>query len=92
MDMEEGDIMMRENLNPTPEPTRPRSVMWKLCGQGFPRSEIVFFSQILLILCVVVASIYNLTAGTHRPNLWTALLSSSIGYVLPNPSLKIRVH
>ena len=33
-------------------------------------------------------SIYNLTAGHGDSNLWTALLSSSLGYLLPNPTLR----
>ena len=33
-------------------------------------------------------SIYNLTTGHGDSNLWTALLSSSLGYLLPNPTLR----
>ena len=42
----------------------------------------------VIILIVVCTSIYNLTIGIGDTNMWTALLSSSIGYVLPNPKLK----
>ena len=33
-------------------------------------------------------SIYNLTVGQGDSTLWTALLSSSLVYLLPNPSMK----
>ena len=38
--------------------------------------------------CIIVVSIYNLTQGRGDSNLWTALLSSCLGYLLPNPSMK----
>lgn len=63
--------------------------MWRLWGSKVPKDEIVFVSQMIVIFSVVVASIYNLTVTTTRPNLWVALLSSSLGYVLPNPKLKV---
>ena len=30
----------------------------------------------------------NLTTGQENSNLWTAMLSSSLGYLLPNPTLR----
>ena len=59
-------------------------------GREFPRSEVVFFSQMIVILLVVLASVYNLTVGHDSATLWTALLSSCLGYVLPNPSIPRR--
>jgi len=56
---------------------------------NFPSASIcLFIAQILVIVLVISASIYNLTCHNGDTNLWTALLSSSIGYILPNPSLK----
>ena len=51
---------------------------------------ILFFCQVILIYGVVTASIVNLglePEGSNR-DLWSALLFSSIGYLLPSPSLK----
>lgn len=45
----------------------------------------------LIIFIVVSMSIYNLTYQKGDTNMWTALLSSSIGYVLPNPKIKIAI-
>ena len=55
---------------------------WHLFGAECPKEEIVF------LYTVIVVSIYNLTVGHGDSTLWTALLSSSLGYLLPNPSLK----
>ena len=63
---------------------------WHFCGQGVPKSEIVFFCQTLIVYIVILTSIYNLTTQKGDSNLWTALLSSSLGYLLPNPTIKKR--
>jgi hypothetical protein len=57
-------------------------------GKRVPRSEIVFFCQIIILYTVIVTSIYNLSRGHQDGHLWTALLSSSLGYLLPNPTIK----
>ena len=61
---------------------------WHFCGQGVPKSEIVFFCQIIILYTVILTSTYNLTKGNGDSNLWTALLSSSLGYLLPHPTIK----
>ena len=65
---------------------------WKCCGAEYPRREIVFFAQVAAIYAVLVASVYNLTVGVERSDreLWIALLSSALGYMLPNPALGPR--
>ena len=68
---------------------RPLST-WIFMGRELPRSEIVFFSQMSIIVCVVVAAIYNLTTSHEGRSLWITLLSSSLGYILPNPSIERR--
>lgn len=61
---------------------------WCCSGSRVPRAEIVYFCQITLILSIVFASIYNLTRQQGDQQLWTALLSSCMGYLLPNPTIK----
>ena len=51
-------------------------------------NEISFIVQVLIIFIVVIASIVNLSLQNGDSNLWTALLSCFVGYVLPNPKLK----
>ena len=61
---------------------------WHLFGTECPKEEIVLFWQVVILYTVIVVSIYSQTVGHGDSALWTALLSSSLGYPLPNPSLK----
>ena len=61
---------------------------WHLFGTQCPNEEIGLFFQVIILYMVIVVSIYNLTDGHGGSTLWTALLSSSLGYMIPNPSLK----
>lgn len=60
---------------------------WHLCGRRLPKTEIVFFCQVVLIYIVVVTCIINLTLNVGKSHLWTSLLSGCLGYLLPNPNL-----
>ena len=64
------------------------SAPWHLFGTVCPKEEIVFLCQVVVLYTVILISIYNLTTGHDNSNLWTALLSSSLGYLLPNPNLR----
>ena len=59
---------------------------WHLFGTESPKEEIVLFCQVIILNTVIVVSIYNLSIG--QSTLWAALLSISLVYLLPNPSLK----
>lgn len=65
-----------------------RRASWCLFGQRVPRSEIVFFCQIIVIYTVIACAAYNLTLGKGDSNLWTSLLASCLGYLLPNPTIR----
>ncbi len=67
--------------------TSRSSANWPVLGAKFPKAEVVFFTQVLLIYIVVITSIINLSLGSTE-KLWTVLLTSCLGYILPNPSLK----
>ena len=60
---------------------------WSFCGKDIPKSEIVFFSQIIPVYFMVGFSIY-ITAGNQNTKLWITLLSSCLGYLLPSPGIK----
>jgi hypothetical protein len=64
------------------------SSKWNFMHWTLPKSEIVFFAQVIIIYAVVITAIVNLTIGHSDSKLWTALLTGHIGYLLPNPSLK----
>ena len=61
---------------------------WHMFGRECPKEEIVFLCQVIILYTVIIVSIYNLTVGHGDSTLWTALLSNSLGHLLPNPSLK----
>ena len=57
------------------------------------RPEVVFLSQMLVISIVIIVSLFNLTRGTEdtqEGKLWVVLLSSCLGYILPNPKITSR--
>lgn len=54
------------------------------------KSELVFFSQVIVVYIVVCMCLYNLTTGNGDSNLWSALLSGSLGYLLPNPKISAK--
>lgn len=66
-----------------------RESVWQILGRAVPPKELVFCCQMVVVFAVVLASIYNLTVGDgSQAELWTALLSSCLGYILPNPQLR----
>ena len=72
----------------TRDGSRHSSTQWHIMGKRFPRSEVMFFSQMTIVTIVIIGAVYNLTVGHENPTLWTALLSSCLGYILPNPSIQ----
>ena len=59
--------------------------LWTILGKKLPQTEVVFFTQVILIYIIIITCIVNLSLGEGNSNLWTCLLSSSLGYLLPNP-------
>lgn len=60
---------------------------WKWFGEICPKQEVVFFAQIICIYIVIIACIVNLSLRIGESNMWVALLSSCLGYLLPSPTL-----
>ena len=60
---------------------------WIFCDQTFPRSEIVFIAQTALVFLLVIVSISCLVFAKtcEETTVWVAILSSSVGYMLPAP-------
>jgi len=67
--------------------TNSKSIVTNECAVT-TSSLMLFVFQMFIISIVVIMSIYNLTCNVGDTNMWTALLSSSIGYILPNPKIK----
>ena len=64
------------------------SRLWNILGKKLPRSEIVYFTQIILIYIIISVSLYQLTSNASNTELWISLLSGNIGYILPSPKIK----
>ena len=64
--------------------------MWKILRKQFPRGEMEYFSQMFIILVVVIVALYNLSCDCELVTFWVTILSSSLGYILPNPKRKKR--
>lgn len=63
------------------------NVQWKCCGDKLPKEEIVFFVQVIPIYTVILCSIVSLVLEHGDEHIWTVLLGSCLGYLLPNPSI-----
>ena len=61
------------------------SEMSKVCNA----SLIIFTVQAVAILSVIIASLINLSLRTGNQQLWTVVLTSTLGYILPSPKLKV---
>lgn len=64
---------------------------WKFCNDtSIPRSEVVFFTQmffilILIALCTAKLTLFDLSC--EESSIWISILSSTVGYLLPNPRI-----
>lgn len=50
---------------------------------------VLFAAQISLIFITVIVALFNLSLDKGNQNLWIIVLTSCLGYVLPNPKLKL---
>jgi len=48
---------------------------------------ILFCIQVSIIFMVTSVSLLNLTYEWGNQNLWTVVLTSSLGYIMPNPKI-----
>jgi len=65
------------------------SERWDVMGSKLPKSEIVYFCQMIVVYVIIATSIVNLSLQNGKNELWITLLSSAIGYALPSPTLKV---
>jgi hypothetical protein len=65
------------------------SEWWDVMGSKLPKSEIVYFCQMIVVYVIIFTSIVNLSLQNGKNELWITLLSSAIGYALPSPTLKV---
>ena len=64
---------------------------WKFCIDATaPRSEIVFMSQKIIILTLLIFCIYKLSftqLSCEETSVWFFILPGLVGYMLPNPRI-----
>ena len=62
---------------------------WKCFGQMCNRSLVVFLSQFFVILFILACCIVKITLAKtcEVTAVWIAILSSTVGYILPSPKL-----
>ena len=64
---------------------------WKFCNNiNLPRSEVVFFVQMFFIFSLMTLCIIKLAFSSstcEETSVWISILSSLVGYILPNPRL-----
>ena len=62
---------------------------WKFFGQTCNRSLVVFLSQFFVILLILACCIVRITLAEtcEETTVWIAILSSTVGYILPSPKL-----
>lgn len=63
---------------------------WQIFGKKFPRSEIVFFTQVTMIFSVFIVASVNVTMNFNQIDLtsfWTGLIGAAVGSLLPHPKL-----
>ena len=52
------------------------------------KSLVVYCCQVFVMVVVIVVSMCNLSFGGPDKEMWITLLCSTLGYLLPNPSIK----
>ena len=59
-------------------------------NSSVPRSEVLFFVQVSIIVLMIIlcfTMLFILSESCEEKSIWIALLSSLVGYILPNPKL-----
>ena len=62
----------------------------RFCNSRVPRSEVVYFTQIFIIVFLIAVSLIKLVffqLDSEESTFCFSLLSCTVGYALPNPKL-----
>jgi hypothetical protein len=57
---------------------------WTGCS---PRSEIVYCCQLIVAVIVIIVGLVNIILTDDDACLWSSLVSGTLGYLLPSPTL-----
>lgn len=85
MSIERGESVMMDEDRSTVNGHKYCSIL----GTKYPKSELVYIFQIILVYVIVISCIANLSLKKDaNTELWITLLGSSLGYILPSPKIK----
>ena len=85
------------DISPVDEPPRPPLIDGSVSSTGFPKftnkNFVVYLVQLVVLTIVIGVALLNLSLGWHKENkdMWVAMLSSCIGYMLPSPTYKRKM-
>jgi hypothetical protein len=85
---DEKERRLTINIPRPPQTPKDDEVSWNFSCFRLPKECIVYFSQVSILSVVVAVSLYNLTTSNERLEFWSSLLSGSIGYLMPQPTMK----
>lgn len=81
-------MTVEDERNSTTSSSRSEK-MCSIMGSKFPKSEIVYLLQAILVYLVAISCIANLSLNKDsNTELWLSLLCSSLGYLLPAPKIR----
>jgi len=64
------------------------STRWStLCGR-IEKTQVIYFSQMIIVFTVIVACIVNLSIIDSPSTPWATILSGTVGYILPAPKIR----
>lgn len=58
-----------------------------MLGEKVPRSEIVYFAQLLMCVALIIICVIMLALRDPNREYWMAVLSSLVVYIMPCPQL-----
>ena len=61
---------------------------WVFFGDKVPREEIVYITQIIIILTIIIFSLHQIAIGSEDKEFFRNMLCFSFGAVVPNPQMK----
>jgi hypothetical protein len=72
------DISSRENES------------WGMCCSSVYKAEVVFFSQIIFLMTILLFSIVQIVKKAETPEIYFSLICTVLGIVIPQPRLNDR--
>lgn len=78
---------MSQTPNVVASDTNSEKRSWIFFGHTIPRTEMIFILQAILVFFLTITSVVCLilSKSCDETTVWVAILSSSVGYMLPAP-------